>query len=216
MQRSVRIAFLVVCSFLFLSCSRNLSAELHKAVEDGDMARVKTLLTEGASVNQRDGGLTPLMRAVLKGNYKIVETLLDSGAEPDATSSTGETAMEYATQIGRQDIAILIGARQYLTALDRQNKSLPVSSAPHGHVFKVYKEGSKSIPVAIDVGELQEAEEAVQEGRAQDVLKMIKQGEIFMVPNGSEIELIEKRLRISQIKIKKTGREGYVVNTLIQ
>ncbi|MCC6444967.1 MAG: sigma-70 family RNA polymerase sigma factor [Armatimonadetes bacterium] len=65
--------------------------EIHQAVSDGDLERVKSLtVSEKSLVHIGDsGGRTPLHRAVEAGRLDIVSFLLDSGAEIDAASGQG-------------------------------------------------------------------------------------------------------------------------------
>ena len=58
---------------------------LHQAVRAGDIGRVKALLVQGVSVNERDNlGGTPLHDACWAGDLGIVELLIEKGAEIDA------------------------------------------------------------------------------------------------------------------------------------
>lgn len=49
-----------------------------------------------------DGGMTPLHSAVASGHVSVAIALLDAGADPDARSSAGRTALHYCK--GRVDI----------------------------------------------------------------------------------------------------------------
>jgi ankyrin repeat protein len=49
-----------------------------------------------------DGGMTPLQSAVSSGHVSVTIALLDAGADPDARSSAGRTALHYCK--GRVDI----------------------------------------------------------------------------------------------------------------
>lgn len=63
-----------------------LAADLHTAVQEGNLYSVEKLLYEGAYVNERDGifGLTPLHFAIIGKNLEIIELLLDYGAKINA------------------------------------------------------------------------------------------------------------------------------------
>ncbi|WP_419192353.1 ankyrin repeat domain-containing protein [Engelhardtia mirabilis] len=73
------------------------SQALQDAIDDGDVAALGRLLAaDRALANRRDeGGLTPLMR-VLMGidrDPRMIEALLAAGADPNATTEDGETAL---------------------------------------------------------------------------------------------------------------------------
>jgi hypothetical protein len=75
------------------------------AVEDGDAARVKSLLAAGADVNATSsGGKTALMRASARGYTDIVKVLLDAGADVDAKKENGSTALVLAVFFGHTDV----------------------------------------------------------------------------------------------------------------
>lgn len=72
---------------------------------------VRMLVDHGADVNASttiDDYVTPLMIAADTGNRKIVELLLASGAQVEASDRWGSTAAEYADRKGHADIASLI------------------------------------------------------------------------------------------------------------
>jgi ankyrin repeat protein len=59
--------------------------QLHFAVQDGDVVRVKQLLAEGAAVNAWDeDGYTPLHYAAMKGHLEIMQILIAAGADVNA------------------------------------------------------------------------------------------------------------------------------------
>jgi ankyrin repeat protein len=59
--------------------------------------KMKLLLSRHASIDARDsGGWTPLMyaaAAVDRGDTRVIESLLQAGADPLATNESGETAI---------------------------------------------------------------------------------------------------------------------------
>ena len=72
---------------------------IHGAVQSGDMARVKTLLKEGANVNAVvNNELTPLAIAVKRKNAQIVRMLVEAGAEINRGEKTKQSAMQLAFQ----------------------------------------------------------------------------------------------------------------------
>ena len=71
---------------------------LDEAISQGDLARVETLLAQGAPVNNAEAqsGSTPLMDAAFWGHADIVKTLLAHGADPGAKNSGGSSALDLA------------------------------------------------------------------------------------------------------------------------
>jgi ankyrin repeat protein len=68
---------------------------------------VRTLLDKGAEINGRNekDGTTALMWAANNGHKRIVEYLIDRGADPSLTAKDGWTAGEAARMAGHTDIA---------------------------------------------------------------------------------------------------------------
>jgi ankyrin repeat protein len=95
---------------------------------------IKPLLDAGANVNARDiREMTPLMLAVASENQdlEVVGLLLKAGADVNAKSTTGETALDWARKFGnRKVIAALTGAGGKggapLTAPQRTGSSKPL------------------------------------------------------------------------------------------
>jgi serine/threonine-protein phosphatase 6 regulatory ankyrin repeat subunit B len=81
------------------SRQRKLDAALFAAVYDEDPAAVSQALAEGATPDaRREDRQTPLMRAASEGQAAIARLLLDHGADVNAQSETGETALLLAVQ----------------------------------------------------------------------------------------------------------------------
>jgi ankyrin repeat protein len=55
-----------------------------------------------------DKGRTPLYRAVWAGHIKVVQALVDAGADWTKKSVDGKTAMDIAKKEGFQEIALLL------------------------------------------------------------------------------------------------------------
>ncbi len=109
------------------------AAELRRAAETGDIAKLQMLLDKPPHVEKpnggdqrggvdkqslvevRDaGGRTALMLATLQGQDRAVDVLLAHGADPNAADAHGATPMQVAMAAGRESIAAALqraGAR---------------------------------------------------------------------------------------------------------
>jgi serine/threonine protein kinase/ankyrin repeat protein len=87
---------------------------LHAAVANGKIEVVKSLLANGANINETDpSGSTPLMLAAegnahLPNNLPMVAALIDARASLEARDSQGRTALHRATAEGRIDAVRLL------------------------------------------------------------------------------------------------------------
>lgn len=75
-------------------------------IQDKDLNELKDFLdsdTSGINAIGKDG-MTLLMWAVKSGNFDIARELLKAGADPDIKSSTGKTAVFYATEAQWGDV----------------------------------------------------------------------------------------------------------------
>ncbi len=70
---------------------------LFQAIQRGDTAAVKRLLSQGVSANSQDFEGTPaLMAAALYGTADSIQLLLDHGANPNSRNSAGATPLHWA------------------------------------------------------------------------------------------------------------------------
>ena len=85
---------------------------LHLACANNWIDRVAVHLEEGKiDVNVTEQyGRTPMMHAALHGRTKVVEMLLNAGADPKIKSREGFTAKDYAEREGMVDIVNLLKA----------------------------------------------------------------------------------------------------------
>ena len=70
----------------------------YEAVRGSERSRIEALIAQGADVNGRDrrGGVTPLMYAAALGSLDTMRLLLDKGADINARSAVGATALMWA------------------------------------------------------------------------------------------------------------------------
>ena len=82
---------------------------LMKAVQKNDAPRVKSLIEDGADVNELDGGDAPLVMASYLGHTEIVKLLLEAGADVKAVDpGMKATALHAAAYAGRTEAAKLL------------------------------------------------------------------------------------------------------------
>ena len=77
---------------------------------------VAALISHGADVNARDQyGRTPLMRASGYGRAKVVEALLDAGADKQLKATSGDwegkTALDLARDENKGDVVAILERR---------------------------------------------------------------------------------------------------------
>lgn len=81
---------------------------IHRVVQNSDRPELAgmlgVLLEEGADPNAMSEGLTPLMRASLRGDPQSAYVLMAFGANPTALSADGRTAADFAREAGRADL----------------------------------------------------------------------------------------------------------------
>jgi uncharacterized protein len=80
----------------------------HKNISVGDTALVAKLLDEGADINEKDDGITLLMKASTEGYLKTAKLLVDRKADVDARSNEGGTALIAASVAGYAKIVELL------------------------------------------------------------------------------------------------------------
>ena len=94
-RKNTIYALLVGFLLLFSGCH----GTLHTAAGEGNIAKVRSLLAQGESVDKKNmGGFTPLMYAV--ENADMVRLLLEKGANPNYKTRDGVTALHLAVEAG--------------------------------------------------------------------------------------------------------------------
>ena len=86
------------------------------AAEEGDLEKVKLLLKQGHSINERDSrfkfGWTPLIAAIYQDNTNVVYYLVASGADLNMPDNHGETPLMHAMSRGDDNLELV----EYLIA----------------------------------------------------------------------------------------------------
>ena len=105
---------------------------LHWSALNNEIEITEVVLFAGANANAttRLGGYTPLHIASRAGNAEVVESLLKTGADPGAYTSTGVTAMHFAAEANAAGvIKALVAAGADLDAKDSFSDRTPMMFA---------------------------------------------------------------------------------------
>ena len=88
--------------------------EIHDAVIQGDLAKVRTLLKDNPDLvtSVDNNGYTPLYWAALQGRKEVAELLLANKAEVNTKDNNGETPLFRAALQGHKEVVELLVARK--------------------------------------------------------------------------------------------------------
>jgi uncharacterized protein len=115
---------------------------LHFAVRQGDAASAVALLDAGATIDTQSGGdnTSPLLMAVINGQFDLAAVLLDRGANPSLASDNGVTPIYAALNVQWAPRALYPQPRAYLqqklTYLDLMKKLLDKGVDPNVRLLK--------------------------------------------------------------------------------
>jgi hypothetical protein len=97
---------------------------LHAAVRVGKLAEIERLLAEGASVNARGFlGRTPLMTAAFHHRQEAAKVLIARGADLNAVSPQGDTALHLAASHSTEVARVLIAAGADVNVRDKTGRT---------------------------------------------------------------------------------------------
>ena len=116
--------------------SRMGAALIVQAAADGDASKVEMLLSQGARVDARDQGFTPLLIAALRGHTEVCKLLLETGkANVKETNPSGHTALLVAALRGHSEVCeLLLAAGSDVEENKPVTQSRPLHyAAIHGH-----------------------------------------------------------------------------------
>lgn len=119
---------------------------LHRAVDEGDFAALKSLIDAGADLNARSNDeWTPLMLATIKGHTAMVEALLKNGADVNARNRKGWTALMFAVSMSDADtIRMLHMGGANINARDKEGKTALIQA--------VNENNRESLKILLEVG----------------------------------------------------------------
>jgi ankyrin repeat protein len=136
-------AILVVCVSVRASPAPDLSDDFYRAIRNNDLARLGSLIHDGADVNTPNHlAETPLMYAAYVGSLDAMKLLLKEGASVNLQSQSGATALIWAaTDLDKVRLLIAHGANVNL-ATKRGRTALLVAamSDPSAAIVKLLLE----------------------------------------------------------------------------
>lgn len=96
------IVIILTFIFIFTSCSQYSEDDLHQAIKQNDIKRLKQILDAGIDVDAANqDNQSPLMVAAYLGNIDVLKLLLKSGASINLTDETGRSPLIYAISGGK-------------------------------------------------------------------------------------------------------------------
>lgn len=122
--------FSLLIALSTFSCTSMVGMDVWDAAQDGNLERVKQLVSQGTQVDMQDkSGNTPLLCAACRDRLAVVQHLISKGANVSLPNNDGETPLHMAIFIGSFEIAkylITNGAQ-----IDAQNRygSTPLHEA---------------------------------------------------------------------------------------
>lgn len=124
------VVALIAPAVVSVSCSPLRRASVVDAAEEGDLGKLKVLLSQGRSINERSAtkfGWTPLIAAIYQNNSNVVDFLIKAGADVNAGDTNGVTPLMWA--IGRGDegldlVKTLVANGADINATDRRGAAV--------------------------------------------------------------------------------------------
>ena len=84
-------------------------SKLTEAILRSDVTAMKQAIASGDNLSELDGGMTPLLWAVFRGDVDAVRMLLESGADPNVRPNPSDSPLWHAEDdFGLTEIAKLL------------------------------------------------------------------------------------------------------------
>jgi ankyrin repeat protein len=156
----------------------NQETPLLQAAREGDQARVRQLLAQGADVNEKAAKQwTALLIASDHGRWPVVSVLLEHGADIEAKTNSGWTPLLCAANRGHRDVVeiLLRNNAEINTATSGGTTALKVA-ARNGHMetVKLLLERGADVNFVGKAGEMPPLYKAMQ-GKRADIVKLLLQ-----------------------------------------
>lgn len=90
MKKSI-ICILTITLFLLFTnnVAANVNSELIEASKEGQLRKAEAMINQGADVNYKNMGMTPLIHASKSGSYEIAKLLIENGADVNSIDKAG-------------------------------------------------------------------------------------------------------------------------------
>ena len=114
--------------------------ELLLHTKEGNVEKVKSMLTKGANPNCERNGLNPLVCGAFIGHTGVVKLLLDHGVDPNTVNVNGSTPLQMSASKGHTDVMKLLIKAGALPDLGDQRGNTPLhfsALSSHKSVVKI-------------------------------------------------------------------------------
>lgn len=91
-----------------------------------------------------------------------------------------------------------------------------ILAKPEGSEAILHLDGVKKIPMAVSTDDFYKVKDAIDDGDDAKALAMIQQGKVVMVENDSPVVVIEPFGYLTKIKLKGSGRVGWVMSACLR
>ncbi|XP_042891456.1 uncharacterized protein LOC122265984 [Penaeus japonicus] len=113
----------------------SLDKSLSRAVARNNVDKVRELLNLGANPNISAGHVPALLRAARDGALYVVQALLGAGADVDARTDQGNSALHEASRVGHNEVVIcLVYSNAYVDAINRNGVTPLQTALSYGQV----------------------------------------------------------------------------------
>lgn len=148
---------------------------LHEAALAGDIEKVKSLISRGADVNEKDeGGRTALHYACEKGHAEVARLLINQGARINVTTAMmASTPLHYAVMRGdKQTVELLLSKGADINAKNRDGstplfETMKSTTAGSKELFELLVARGANVPAlhhAAYMGDIEKVKQCLQDG----------------------------------------------------
>lgn len=161
---------------------------IHSAIEKGMLDEIKTMLQQGADVNQPDeDGTTPIQVAAKAGDLDIFSHLLNAGAAVDTPDNKGRTALTEASKRGHADIVRMLldkGADPVRADVKDATPFHMASKKGHGEIVKMLIDaGADTLLTKANYKGYTPLHEAARKGKTKLAMRYVKMGADIDAPD---------------------------------